>query len=207
MIESSAIVLAGGRNSRMGYQNKSFLKLGESNFIEIVLEKVKEFNDIIIVTNAPDEYEYLGIKIVKDIFPFTGPLGAIYTGLKYAKYDNSIIFPCDMPFVNHKLLEHIAKIAKGYDGVVPKVDGYYQPLCSAYSKKCIEIFGEGLKNGITKIIDLYPLMNIYYMTRKEIEQYGNYDDMFININTPREYEKHIKEDLNGHRDMYCRKIK
>lgn len=192
MIESTVLVLAGGKSSRMGYQNKSFLKFGESYFIEIVLEKVKDFNDIIIVTNTPDEYEYLGVKVVKDIFPFTGPLGGIYTGLKYAKYDNSVVFPCDMPFINHKLLEFIASIAKDYDGVVPKVDGFYQPLCSAYSKKCIKLFGESLKNGITKIIDLYPLMNIYYMTKKEIEKYGDYDDMFININTPEQYEKHVR---------------
>lgn len=191
MIKNTAIILAGGKSSRMGY-NKSFLKIGKLSFIEIVLEKVKDFNDIIIVTNTPDEYKYLGIKVVKDIFPFTGPLGGIYTGLKYARYENAVVFPCDMPFINTKLLKYIAQIAENYDGVVPKVDGFYQPLCSAYSKKCIKLFGESLKNGITKIIDIYPLMNIYYMTKKEIEEYGNYEDMFININTPEEYEKYVR---------------
>lgn len=192
MIKSTSIILAGGKSSRMGYQNKSFLRLGESYFIEIALEKVKNFNEIIIVTNKPYEYRHLGVKVVKDILPSTGPLGGIYTGLKHAKYDNSIIFPCDMPFVNYKLLEHIARIAKDYDAVVPKVDGYYQPLCSAYSKKCIKSFGENLKNGINKIIEAYSHINIYYISKKEIEKYGNYDDMFININTLEEYEKHVR---------------
>lgn len=193
MIESTAIILAGGKNSRMGYQNKSFLRLGESYFIEIALEKVKNFNEIIIVTNKPYEYRHLRVKVVKDILPSTGPLGGIYTGLKRAKYDNSIIFPCDMPFVNHKLLEYIARIGKDYDAVVPKVDGYYQPLCSAYSKKCIESFERNLKNGKNKIVEAYPHMNIYYISRNEIEKYGDYDDMFININTIEEYEKYIRK--------------
>lgn len=192
-MKSSVIILAGGKSRRMGHKNKPFLKFGNISFIEVTLNKLSNFDDVIIVTNDPDDYAHLGVRVVKDILPHEGPLGGIYTGLRYAKYDNAVVVPCDTPFIDPGVIEYIASKACEYDGVVPFVDGYYQPLCAAYSKECIELFETSLNNGITKIIDLYHQMNMYYISKDEIEVYGNYDYMFLNINTPEDYDKYISK--------------
>lgn len=191
MLEYSVAILAGGRNKRMENKNKAFLKIGDNNFIESILKKVSDFDDIMIIANKPEYYRYLGVKVVVDIVPFLGPLGGILTGLKNARFEKMIVLPCDMPFISKKLLWHIAEVSENYDGVVPRLNGYYEPLCAAYSKKCIKLFKESLDNNITKIIDLYPLININYMGKNEIEKYGKYEIMFRNINTPRDYDEFI----------------
>ena len=57
MIEyKTAIILAGGKGSRLGYIDKAFLKYNGEFFIDILLEKLKEFKEIIIVTNSPEKY-------------------------------------------------------------------------------------------------------------------------------------------------------
>ena len=49
MIKLVSVILTGGKSSRMGYENKSFLKIKDKCFIEILIESLQEkSNDIII---------------------------------------------------------------------------------------------------------------------------------------------------------------
>ena len=53
----SCVILAGGRNTRLGGQNKAFLRVQGKTIIDSIIEKLKLlFKEIIIVTNTPDEY-------------------------------------------------------------------------------------------------------------------------------------------------------
>ena len=52
----SAVILAGGNSRRMG-KNKALLELGSETMIERVVNSLRSiFNEIIIVTNNPEEY-------------------------------------------------------------------------------------------------------------------------------------------------------
>ena len=37
-IKKSAVILSGGKNSRMGYETKAFLKLNDRKFIDLIIE-------------------------------------------------------------------------------------------------------------------------------------------------------------------------
>ena len=48
-----SVILTGGKSSRMGYENKSFLKIKDKSFIEILIESLQEkSNEIIINANS-----------------------------------------------------------------------------------------------------------------------------------------------------------
>ena len=69
----TAIILAGGKSSRMGF-DKQFLKLQDRYVIEMIAEKLKEiFSEIIIVTGKPEEYVKYGFKPVEDEVKNSGP--------------------------------------------------------------------------------------------------------------------------------------
>jgi len=71
----TGIILAGGKSSRMG-NNKSFLKLGHKLIIELITDLMKSlFNEVIIITNTPNEYEFLKLVMYKDIYVGKGVLG------------------------------------------------------------------------------------------------------------------------------------
>ncbi|HKL11768.1 MAG TPA: molybdenum cofactor guanylyltransferase, partial [Clostridia bacterium] len=135
MINSTAIILAGGKSSRMNYENKALLEYNGKTFLDIAIEKVIRFDEILIITSKFNKYNYEGIRILEDIIPDQGPLGGIYTGLKNARNNISVVLPCDTPLLDAQLLEYFLEACNGYDGVVPKVDGHYQPVCAAYTKK------------------------------------------------------------------------
>ena len=71
----TAIILSGGKSSRMGF-DKQFLKIENRRLVDSMIQKLeKEFDEIIIVTNKPQEYLGLGHKITMDILKEKGPLG------------------------------------------------------------------------------------------------------------------------------------
>ena len=77
----TAIILSGGKSSRMG-TNKSHLKINGKSLIERTVELCRSiFDESIIITNDIEEYVSLKIKCYKDIYPNFGPLSGIHSGL------------------------------------------------------------------------------------------------------------------------------
>ncbi|WP_432402938.1 molybdenum cofactor guanylyltransferase [Wukongibacter sp. M2B1] len=194
MLDKTAIILAGGKNSRMNYKNKSFLNVKGKSFIEAILDEVSSYREKIIVSNKPGLYNYLGVKIVKDIIPGHGPLSGIHAGLINAEYEHSLVLACDMPFVKKKLVDYLGELAEGYDAVVPKSGQHFQPLCAIYSKGCIEAIERCLKNNIYKIIDIYPKIKVRYVNYDELKDFKDIEGIFRNINTPSDYSKFVNKD-------------
>ena len=86
--------------------NKALLKINEKTNIERIADTLKmSFNDIILVTNHPEQYQFLGLKMVADYYPGKGPLAGVHAGLLSSHYDTNFIVACDMPFVSVELAE------------------------------------------------------------------------------------------------------
>ncbi|MGB9300933.1 MAG: NTP transferase domain-containing protein, partial [Anaerolineae bacterium] len=72
---TSAVVLAGGRSSRLG-QDKAFLRINGQFLIERILEKLAQLSDeVIVVANDIEKYEQFEAVVVGDVFPGKGALG------------------------------------------------------------------------------------------------------------------------------------
>jgi|LGVF01.1.fsa_nt_gb molybdopterin-guanine dinucleotide biosynthesis protein A len=195
MNKATAIILAGGKSSRMNYNSKALLEYNGKKFIDIMLEKIVDFDEKMIVTKKENQFVYQGVKNIIDIIPDKGPLCGIYSGLLKSKNEIVAVLPCDTPFLNGDFLKHMVEVLKEYDAVIPKNGEYYQPLCAVYSKKCINVIEEALKKGIKKPIDIYKDLNIRYITIEEVEMFGRYDLIFKNINTREEYENIINKEV------------
>lgn len=188
MLHASAVILAGGENSRLG-RNKAFLQVGGRKIIERLISKLKvEFNEILIVCNRPTAYEYLGVKMVSDIIPGMGPLSGIHAGLTHAKHEYSLIVACDMPFIDKTLARMLVDEAYGYQAVVPGVGEYIQPLFAVYAKSCIPSIQQCLKDSITKVSDFYPHIRIKFLHLEELALGIDVEKAFMNVNTSDDLE-------------------
>ena len=85
-MKRKGIILAGGKNTRMGV-NKAFLEINGTRMIDKTIDIYSRlFSEILIITNDPLPYlEFTRAAIVTDIYKGKGPLGGIYTGLFYSK--------------------------------------------------------------------------------------------------------------------------
>lgn len=191
----AAIILSGGRAARMKGRDKAFLKLGEETLIERqlgMLEKI--FKEIIVVTNSPDKYRRSkGLRVIRDIIPHQGPLGAIFSGLNESGEKYNFIVACDMPFINDRLIKYMFEKSRNYDVVMPYIDDRYQTLFSVYSKNCLSSMSQMLDANDFKVSRLIKRIKVRKINRNEVLQFGSPEKIFMNINS--------KQDLS-----YARRI-
>ena len=188
----TGVILAGGKNIRMG-TNKAFLEIDGQRIIDRIVELFQGiFSQVILVTHTPLDYSYLDVEIVIDIVPKQGPLIGIYTGLFYASHPHCFVTACDMPLLNRKVIEYMITISKNYDVVIPHLDDGYHPLHAIYSKRCMKSIEKLIRENKLKIIDFFEKVKVHEVTSDDLTILDPALNSFLNINTPEDLAR-IKE--------------
>ena len=118
----TGVLLAGGNSSRMG-RNKALMPLAGRRLVDRALGVLAGlFDDLLMVTNSPDLYADLGIRMVPDLVAGKGALGGIHSAVHHAAAPHCLVVACDMPFLNADVLRYLADERAGYDVVVPNVE-------------------------------------------------------------------------------------
>lgn len=133
----TGVILAGGRSSRFG-QNKAFAQFHQKTFIERVLRVMRGlFSEVVLVTNTPQEFHSLPIKILVDNEPYQGPMGGITTALECSRHSTIFVVACDMPLLKEEVVREIVERGRGYDAAIPVHDAYKEYTMALYSKKLL----------------------------------------------------------------------
>ncbi len=188
MIDSvTAVILAGGKSSRMG-SNKAFLPLEGVPLIERVRLTLAEiFSHIILSTASPNTYEEIALNEVVDRYPETGPLGGITSVLETGE-KRIFCVACDMPFLNRDLIEYQCSVTD-CDAVVPIWKGRPEVLHAVYDRNLLNEFQKSLNEMRFKISDSFRDSHIRYISEEEIRRFDAAGLSFRNINTPKDYER------------------
>lgn len=189
----TGVILAGGKSRRMG-ENKAFLRLGNCTLIEHVIQKIKCISDeLLIISNNPQEYSHLGIQTHSDIITNAGTLGGIHAGLTYATYNSAICVGCDNPFLHPGLLSYLVSALGKHDAVVPytcceKGITTLQTLCAVYSKRCLPIIEQMLNDAELRVHALQKHANLLRINPNKWKEFDSEGCSFFNVNTPEDFE-------------------
>ena len=191
-MDTSCIILAGGKSLRLGH-DKILEKVGNSSLLEQVISRVDSLSREIIIVTAeertfPQFTRQPKIKVVSDIFPGKGSLGGIYTGLVTSKTYYNIIVAADMPFLNQGLLRYMLEVSDGFDFVLPRIKTFFEPLHAVYSKYCIEPIESLIKQERKIIVELFDHVKVKYIEAEEIDKFDPQHLSFFNINTKDDLE-------------------
>ncbi len=185
----TAIVLAGGKSSRIGSnQDKAILKLNGKCLIDIVISKLKHIvgNNIIIV-GPPEKYPSYK-QVVPDLFNQRGFLVGLYSGLKASTSRYNLVVGCDMPFLKVELLQYLGDKIDSNDIIIPRyAKSYIEPLCAIYSKDCMEIMKRNIEAGILSIRKIFPYLKVEYIEEEEIKRVDPDFNSFFNINSKEDF--------------------
>ena len=192
-MDIGALILMGGKNSRMNGNVKGLLKLNNMTFLEKIKETLDDFSSIYLSINdkfskeQKQNFENMGFKIIEDIYKEIGPLGGIYSSLLNCKEEYLFITACDMPFITKKNIKELCdNINKDIDiAVLCDKDERLYPLCAIYSKKVIPIIEEMIKQKNYKLSYLIDKSNF---VKINIEDTDIELETLSNINTPQEYD-------------------
>lgn len=188
-MDVGAVILAGGKSSRMG-TNKALLKINEMTGIERIIRELSPvFRNPILVTNNPESYQFLRLRLTQDHFPGKGPLAGIHAGLMASSHEVNLITACDMPFVSAALAWELVNKIRDYDVVVPVIMGRQHPLFSVFKKKVALEIEDSIKNDHLSMKQLLEKLNVLYVTEHDLDNKVNLERIFFNMNSPNEYEK------------------
>lgn len=186
----NAIILAGGKNSRMEGRDKAFLEIEGRPIVERLINKFKVLVDeIIVVTNNPQRYSAYPVKLVSDEKPGVGPLMGIYSGLKASSAGYNFVAACDMPFLDTGLVKYMIDSPHTYDVLIPEIDNQLHPLCGIYSRNCLAVIEEMLTQDRRDVRSIFPKLKVRYLAKEELVKFDKDLLSLVNINTKDEYKK------------------
>ena len=147
----TGVIQAGGKSMRMGGEPKALVELGGRRLIERVVAVVREVvDDVLVVTNTPEVYRFLGLPMVPDVFPDHGSLGGNYSGLAAASGAAAFTVACDMPFL-HGGGPSRRRPGGGGRRRDPRACDQLQTLHAVYGKACLPHMEARLHAGRFKI--------------------------------------------------------
>ena len=189
----TGVVLAGGRNSRMG-RDKAALPWQESDFLHVILKNLATICDeLIVVTNTERPATLPSVRYVTDIIPHCGPLSGIHAGLVHASSEYAFVTACDMPYFSAAAANYIMAQSPGWDVVAPCSADFYEPLFACYAKSCIAAIESLLQNNTRKTQALFSLLRCKHVPVDELKQFDPQLRLLRNINSPSEYRDALLE--------------
>ena len=195
-MKMTAIILAGGKSSRMG-QDKALLEFGGKTILENLVDFSSSFfNETLIVVNQGKKLSGLDLKkssVHEDLIPESGPLAGLYTGLVYSKNLLSCVLTCDMPFVDdlviRKLVEHEEA---GYDVICLETEGDDQPFPGIYRRSSRSLIKSLLESGEKSMKRFLQIATVKWI-ELEIER----KEALINLNYMEDYHRALEQkDVN-----------
>ena len=191
----SAVILAGGRGSRMGHSDKGLIMLAGRPLIEHVIERITvQVTDMYINANRNlAEYQKYGYPVITDENDdFMGPLAGIASALCNVQTPYLLVCPCDTPHpptdlgqrLYNTLIEHDADIVVADDGE------RIHPVFCLMKTNLRSSLSEYLAEGGRKI-------DLWFDKLKTVRcNFDNRVDAFRNINTPEDLNKLEDEMIN-----------
>jgi molybdopterin-guanine dinucleotide biosynthesis protein A len=186
----NAIVLAGGNSIRYG-SNKALIKIEGKYLIEKVILPLRKVADkIYVVGNERTDYSFLKkVEVLQDIIPNKGPLGGLYTGLKFSDTEYNLLVATDMPNLTIDYYNFMMDQLQDYDILLGKYNGYLEPMGGIYSQRCQTFIKESIKNHRLSIKSIYNKLRLKIIEETQLQKIGDPGKLFFNIN----YQHDLKE--------------
>ena len=182
-IPISSFILIGGQSKRFGYP-KWQSKIGETTLLNHIYNKCSLFNDISIV--GKERPKGFNKPFIKDELDFQAPINGIFSALKKTSSDWNFVISIDLPLITSDIIRLIWMSGdKHKDAIIPRLEGYSQPICSFYHKR---IFSE-ISNQIEK--NELSLNCLIDSIKTDYIDMDNYKKEFLNMNTQQKYNELI----------------
>ena len=188
----TVVIQAGGESRRMG-QDKGLVRLAGQSLVARAIQRLSPIADeVLVTTNRPPAYEFLGVPLFPDLIPGRGALGGLYTALSAASQPLVAVVACDMPFVNSALLEaeRQALLAAQVDIVIPHTGEGLEPFHAIYRREtCLPPIRQAIETDKWRVDSWFSQVKVELFRQEDILRYDPQMLSFWNINTPEDLQK------------------
>lgn len=180
---STAVILCGGLSSRMKTPKHEL-------FLNRIISQLDDFKNISLSVRDENQILKSEFPLLIDCVKNYGPLGGILTALKNSKNEFVFVTPCDVPNITRDFINELFNNLNENDVcLIPVINGKIQPLTGIYNISCVPVIEHALQENANKsVIKFLQKLNVHYVNFDE-----RYENIFLNINTPDEYEKWLSK--------------
>ncbi len=189
-IPFSALLLAGGRSSRMG-TDKALLSYTGKPLWGYQIDKFKAIGaEEILISRSQDQRSWeveRGELFVRDRFEQAGPMGGILAGMERSKNELLMVLAVDLPLISIELLLSLSERAARDCGVVYCSKNFFEPLAAIYPISLQQEISKSLEKGERS---MQPLLNRWVAEGKmtSISIPLSWMPQWKNVNSPAEID-------------------
>jgi len=184
----TGLILAGGRASRLGGQDKGLMDFRGQPLVAWVIAALRhQVGSVLINANRNlAAYAKYGFPVIPDLMEgFQGPLAGIAAGMAIAKTPWLLTLPCDGPFPPIDLVQRLirslsrarAEIAVAHDG--ERLQPVYALLALTLAPSLRDYLAAGNRR-----IDTWQALH-----RLALADFSDGKHCFFNLNTPQDHQK------------------
>ena len=192
----AGVVLAGGLSRRLGRDKAVERIAGETMIVRCIRRLAPLVDEVVVVVNTAERGDKLPLppraKVAVDMYPDSGSLGGIFTGISAIGREWGVVVACDMPFVSADLVGYMLGLRDGQDLVAPMIGGRAEPTHALYSKACLPHIERRLQAGDLKITRFYDDVRVRYVEDDEVDRFDPGRLSFFNINTAADLSRAVE---------------
>jgi molybdopterin-guanine dinucleotide biosynthesis protein A len=180
-MQVTAIILAGGKSSRMG-RDKGLAEYGGMPLVQYSINACEIITNDILISTRNQDYARFGFPLVADNFTERGPVGGLEAALSVSRSDLNIVCPCDMPGIHADILNMLLMNSQWAKAVVAQdSEGKVYPVLGVYNRSAIPVIRELIRLGEYRMTRLLQSLDAKTVV---VEPAGQ----LVNINFPEDLQ-------------------
>jgi molybdopterin-guanine dinucleotide biosynthesis protein A len=181
----SAALIAGGRSVRMG-RDKCLVEIDGIPLWEHQLAVLSKLStEIVIVATEQPAWCPQTVRWFPDRVPDSGPLAGLEAALAASSQAQLLVLAVDLPGMTSAYLESLVAQATDTCGVVPVIDGLFQPLSAIYPRASLPTVTRHLTEPDKSLQRLVREL-VADGTMKCVSVSGTELPLFRNLNSPQD---------------------
>jgi molybdopterin-guanine dinucleotide biosynthesis protein A len=142
----SAVLLAGGKSSRMGY-DKALLEVEGEPLWRRQLETLRRLAPEQLMLSGPRREEWSECELVADEAEDAGPLAGVAAALARCATPFLVVLAVDLPRMTADFLRSLLALCRDGQGAVPRGPEAFEPLAAVYPASCAALAVAALRSG------------------------------------------------------------
>lgn len=157
-------------------------------------------DQVVVVSNNPQLPHLAPLDrpalYLPDTYPNVGVLGGIATGLS-ACSAWAICIACDLPLIKPTVLHYLCRLvteqaAQPWQAIVPRVNGYAQPLHALYHRSVLPVIERAIAAGERRAAGFLADVEVRWVEAEELCPLDPALHSFFNANTPSEWTEALR---------------
>ncbi len=186
LTEVCGVILAGGRATRMGGQDKGLLLLNDQPLWQRIFNRLfPQVGQIIISANRNlESYRQSGLPVISDTLPdYPGPLAGMLSTMQSQSNDWFLFCPCDTPNIPRDLAIRLWQAREEAPAVWINDGERDHPTLALVHRRLIPMLDGYLASGERRVMMFLRQAGGHAVT------FSDRKSCFINVNTPQDLER------------------